>query len=110
MTDASDAHEELRRHAPPPADFGLLIESFAAQAMTALGKMPDPMTGRTGVNLLWARYFIDLLALLERKTAGNLEPHERSILLAHLSTLRLTYVDTAKSTPPAAGAADSAES
>ena len=90
------AHEELRGHYPPPADFRLLIESFAAQAMAALGKMPDPMTGRTQVNLSWARYFIDILSVLETKTAGNLEGQERMALQGHLATLRLTYVDTAK--------------
>jgi hypothetical protein len=39
---------------------------------------------------------IDLLAVLERKTAGNLGPDESALLTNILYTLRLRYVDAAR--------------
>lgn len=78
---------------PPPVDFRLLVASFTHQAMAALGKLPHPATGETKLDLPWARYFIDLLAMLEAKTKGNLEDGERAALEGNLSTLRLNFVD-----------------
>ncbi|MAE76922.1 MAG: hypothetical protein CMJ85_08650 [Planctomycetes bacterium] len=81
---------------PPPVDFRILIGSFVAQAMSCLGKVPNPMTGETKPDLPWARYFIDVLGMIADKTAGNLEPAEQADLDAQLSMLRLTYVDMTK--------------
>lgn len=82
---------------PPPVDFRILIGSFVGQALSSLGKMPHPLTGKTEVNLPWARYFIDVLGMIEQKTRGNLEPAEMSELQSSLSMLRLTFVDAQKS-------------
>lgn len=56
--------------------------------------MPD---GRTApVSLPRAQEMIDLLALLETKTQGNLTPDESALLANLLYTLRLRYVEKAR--------------
>lgn len=88
--------EALQSGHPPPVDFRILLQSFASQAMVSMGKMQNPLTGKTEVNLPWARYFIDVIAMLEEKTKANLDPAESSVLTSTLNTLRLTFVETEK--------------
>lgn len=64
--------------------------------MSSLGKLPHPVTGAVEVDLAWARYFIDLLGMLEKKTEGNLDDGERAALEGNLATLRLNFVDVQK--------------
>ncbi|HMQ22211.1 MAG TPA: DUF1844 domain-containing protein [Planctomycetota bacterium] len=78
---------------PPPVDFRLLLASFTHQALAALGKVQHPVSGETRVDLPWAKYFIDLIAMLEQKTTGNLSHDEQSAVASSLSMLRLNYVD-----------------
>jgi hypothetical protein len=40
---------------------------------------------------------IDILTLLQEKTAGNLTPDENDFLETHLSELKLAYVQRTKS-------------
>ena len=87
-----------RSHDEPPSgpvDFSGLLMSLASNAMIHLGEpLPD---GRTApVNLPHAQEMIDLLALLEAKTTGNLTPAESSLLANLLYTLRLRYVEQAR--------------
>lgn len=49
-------------------------------------------TGESGENLEAARFYIDLLEVLKKKTAGNLEPREADALEDLLYRLRLRYV------------------
>lgn len=91
---------------PPPVDFRLLVASFTHQAMAALGKVPHPVSGETSVDLVWARYFIDLLGMLETKTQGNLDDGERAALEGNLSTLRLNFVDVSSGADASSEAGD----
>jgi hypothetical protein len=54
---------------------------------------PDGTAGP--VNLPRAQEMIDLLAVLEQKTKGNLTPDESALLGNLLYTLRLRYVEAA---------------
>lgn len=91
------AHE-TEGDAPRPAgpvDLSGLLLSLASTAMLYLGA-PGP-DGKTGpANLPRAQEMIDLLAVLEHKTAGNLTPDESALLGNLLYTLRLRYVETAR--------------
>ena len=77
-----------------------MVGLFGSQAMMALGKLANPVTGKAEKNLDAARMFIDLLEMLERKTTGNLAPDEAKVLKATLTDLRLMFVDEAKSPAP----------
>ena len=44
----------------------------------ALGRIPNPITNKSHVNMATARHFVDTLAMLEKKTVGNLTPDEHA--------------------------------
>ncbi len=96
-SDATPVHEADVDHQRPagPVDLSGLLLSLASTAMLYLGA-PGP-DGKTGAaNLPRAQEMIDLLAVLERKTTGNLTPDESALLGNLLYTLRLRYVEAAR--------------
>jgi hypothetical protein len=80
----------------PPATFEVLVGMFSTQAMVALGVIPNPATGKAELLPDLAKHFIDMLSVLETKTAGNLEPNEKTLLDSSLHQLRMTYVQATK--------------
>lgn len=79
----------------PPANFETLISTLATQAMLFLGLIPDPRSGQRVQSLDLARHHIDLLALIEEKTKGNLTEEESNTLAATLYELRQRYIQMA---------------
>jgi len=78
-----------------PVDFAGFVFSLAASALMHLGEPgPDGHPGTT--DLPRAQEMIDLLALLEDKTRGNLTPDESHVLTNLLYTLRIRYVEKAR--------------
>jgi hypothetical protein len=75
----------------PPADFRSLVGVLASQAMMGLGAYGDEQ-GRMIVDLPGAQFAIDLLAVLEEKTKGNLTAEESSHLTMLVGELRSRYV------------------
>jgi hypothetical protein len=80
----------------PPADFPGLVEMFTPQALVALGMIPHPASGKAEHQLPLARHFIDLLGIIETKTAGNLSSEETSLLGGTLHYLRMSYIEISK--------------
>src|SRR5262245_50780953 len=73
------------------------ILSLAHTAAVHFGDVPDPVSGQANpVNLPAAQQMIDILALLEEKTRGNLTAEERQFLDQILYELRLRYVEASK--------------
>jgi Domain of unknown function (DUF1844) len=62
----------------PPADFDFLIYSLRLQTELSLGLLPSGPIGEdgTGPDFDLARHNIDLLAMLQEKTKGNLTTEE----------------------------------
>ena len=73
-----------------PLDFSTYLISLGASALVQLGEAPDP-AGGTSRDVAGARQTIDLLGILEAKTAGNLEPSEARLLKHLLNDLRLRF-------------------
>jgi hypothetical protein len=80
----------------PPVDFQTFVISMASSVLFHLGEGPHPETGEQEVNLPLAKHTIDVLAMLQEKTRGNLNPGEDRLLGTLLYDLRLRYVDAAK--------------
>jgi Domain of unknown function (DUF1844) len=80
----------------PEATFEHLVQMLSTQAMIALGVIPHPGTNKPEVQLPLARHMIDLLGLVETKTAGNLTPAETAFLAGYLHSLRMGYVEATK--------------
>jgi hypothetical protein len=78
----------------PNINFGSFVLSLAATAAVHFGDRLDPATEELGpVDLLAAGQMIDILALLEEKTRGNLTPDEKELLETILYELRLRFVE-----------------
>lgn len=80
-------------------DFSSFILSVGASALVAIGqaRVPGASAGSTPpVDLVQARELIDLLALLEEKTKGNLTKSESELLQQTLYSLRLKFVEVSK--------------
>ncbi len=74
-----------------------LVLSLEAAAMQQMGKLQNPFTGKVEKNLEVARNSIEILAMIERKTEGNLTTDEGSLIKRVLYQLRMNYVDELKS-------------
>ncbi|TVQ31129.1 MAG: DUF1844 domain-containing protein [Phycisphaeraceae bacterium] len=94
---AGAAGQEQDDTGMPPADFKTLMASLATQGLLYLGGIPDPETGRGVISLEYARHYIDLLAVLEVKTKGNLDKDEAEELAGVLKELRARFVYIAQS-------------
>ncbi|QDV28072.1 DUF1844 domain-containing protein [Aureliella helgolandensis] len=76
----------------PPASLPLLITTLVTQSMAAMGQIPGDDGNPMPVNLNYAKHFIDLLAVLEEKTKGNLSEDEKGYIDEALHQMRLLYV------------------
>ncbi len=89
--------------------FNSMVMMFSTQAMMAMGKIHNPMTGTMERDINQAQAMIDLLEMVEERTAGNLTEEEGRFLTTTLRDLRLNYVvERNKEMNPASPGADSA--
>ena len=96
LAEQEAAAPQQERPALPPADFKGLVGVLASQAIMGLGAMPDPQGRGVMIDLDGAKFAIDLLAVLEEKTKGNLEEDEDTELGAVLAELRARFVQVTK--------------
>jgi hypothetical protein len=75
-----------------PASFVSFIMSIASNAASALGMMEHPVTHQREVDVELGKHWIDVLGMLQKKTAGNLSAQEQRMLEGLLSDLRMQYV------------------
>jgi hypothetical protein len=85
-------------HALGPVDLSTHVLSLASTALISLGKMPGPDGQSHPLDLETARHLIDVLAMLEQKTRGNLDEPEQKLLASLIYDLRVAYVDAQKAT------------
>src|SRR2546423_7415067 len=96
----STATEEKKA---PALDFTALVLSLGSSAIVHLGQAPDPTTGqkRDDADFSMAQQSIDLLAMLQEKTRGNLTGEEARFLDNMLFDLRMLFVQVSKGQSPA---------
>lgn len=82
--------------AAPPINFATFILSMASSAAYHMGGFQDEVSGKTSINLDLAKQSIDILAILEEKTKGNLNEEETSLLTHSLYDLRMKFVEVSK--------------
>ena len=80
----------------PPADFSFLVYSLTTQAQIQLGMLRMDESTPAKPNLPIARHTIDLLAMLQTKTQGNLTLQERLLLENTLTDLRFRFVQASE--------------
>ena len=84
--------ERIEEPPLPEINFSTFIFSLNTSTLLHLGEVPDPATGKQQEDLTMAKQTIDLLAMLEEKTRGNLTSDEENLLKHILYDLRLRYV------------------
>lgn len=108
-TEKKAERQTATKSAPPPSksaldedstpatiDFSSFVVSLATQALIMLGEVPSPDSQQMMFNKEAARETIDIIALLEEKTRGNLTADETKLIGDVLASLRLAYVRKAK--------------
>jgi hypothetical protein len=76
--------------------FASFILGLSTQALAQLGEIQHPEQSTTQVDLTAARQIIDILALLQAKTCGNLDEGETALLESALYDLRMIYVQRSR--------------
>ena len=77
--------------------FNALVLSLATSAAVHFGDVTDPASGQKGTsNFEAAGHMIEMLALLEEKTYGNLTDEEKGFLGQVLYELRMRYIEAKK--------------
>ena len=76
--------------------FQALAMNLFHAAWSALGKVPNPLTGKLERDLGGARIAIDTLSALEARSRGNRTEAETRLFERALGDLRLNYLDEVK--------------
>ncbi len=76
---------------PEKRDIRAITILLATQGMIRLGEIPDPLSGEAALDAKGARFFIDLLQELQRKTENNLLPDEAAFLGDVLQNLQQLF-------------------
>ncbi len=90
-------NEDFSRPELPAPDLDFLIYSLRLQAEMSLGLLPLEDVQEPDFEL--ASHHIDLLAMLQEKTSGNLTAEEQETLDSSLSELRMRFIETQKQLP-----------
>lgn len=87
MSDTTSSTPDAR------VSFLAFLYSLAGSAAVHFGDVPDPATGeKRPQNLDQAGHVIEVMAMLEQKTKGNLTSEERQFLEQVLYELRMRFV------------------
>lgn len=94
---------EAREPKTPPAagpesriDFLTFAASLATNALAAMGALPEAEAQGLPKSPELAREYIEILAMLQQKTRGNLTRQEEQALQQLLTELRMQFVELGK--------------
>lgn len=91
--DSKPAESERPDTAPLlDVNFSTFVFSLNTSALVHLGEIPEFGSGETKKDLTLAKHTIDTLAMLQKKTVGNLAEDEKGFLEHILYDLRMRYV------------------
>ena len=96
---AAQAYQQANSSRPAPGNqpsFLNLVNMLATEGAMYLGLIESPVEGGVRIDLDAARELIDMLGMLEQKTAGNLTAEEAKMMEDVLAYLRMQYVSASK--------------
>lgn len=92
-SDSKSTKSERPNSVPlPDVNFSTFLFSLNTSALVHLGEIPDFGSGEIKKDLILAQHTIDTLAMLQKKTLGNLAEDEKGFLEHILYDLRMRYV------------------
>ncbi len=77
-------------------NFVILVSYLASNCWIHLGKIPNPITNKTEMNLEEAKLGIEMLRMLKEKTQNNLSDEEDRLIISTISDLELNYAEEVK--------------
>ncbi len=99
---AADTRDEAKEsgggeqagQAIPEPDFSTFVSGLGMQALLLLGELSDPQAKDNKIkpDYQQARYIIDLVDMLRKKTEGNLSREEANLIENLLYDLRMRYL------------------
>jgi hypothetical protein len=94
---SGQAQEPSRRRQPGPdrggVDFISFVASLATQALAAMGALPEGRAHGIPINLDMAREYVDIIAMLQDRTTGNLSGEEEATMQRLMTELKMAYVE-----------------
>jgi|WetSurMetagenome_2_1015567.scaffolds.fasta_scaffold431469_2 hypothetical protein len=95
--EAQEEHDEGGEETGlPPADLTGLASMLATQAFFALGLIGREGEPQRQPDFVLGKFHIDMLEMLEQKTAGNRTDDETKMLTGTLGQLRMAFVQLAE--------------
>jgi hypothetical protein len=96
--DPRRAAPESAEPSGPPSniDFLSFAASLATNALAAMGALPEAQARGLPKSPELAKEYIDILAMLQQKTRGNLTREEEGALQQMLTELRLHFVESSR--------------
>jgi hypothetical protein len=76
--------------------FTSFIMSLATQVLVQIGEMPPPEGMSIPIDFESARQTIDIMAMLQKRTKGNLSPEEARFMEEVLHSLRVSFISAKK--------------
>jgi Domain of unknown function (DUF1844) len=92
----SQSKTKPEQESAPEINFSTFVISLSTQALMHLGEIPNPLSGKSETDIAVAKQMIDILAMLQAKTGGNLDTGEESLIEDVLFNLRMKYVEAVK--------------
>lgn len=89
---AKKTGEQKAKRPLPPADFTGLVSMLATQAFFAMGVLRAEDDEEREPDLNAAKYNIDMLEIIQKKTENNLTEQESDLLQNTLHQVRMTFV------------------
>ena len=80
----------------PAVEFHTFVLSLGSSALMHLGEIESPEGGAAPPDFALAKHTIDIIAMLQEKTRGNLSQPEERLIESLLYDLRLRYVERSK--------------
>ncbi len=90
--EAEKTEEQEAKRPLPPADFTGLVSMLATQAFFAMGVLRAEDDEEREPDLAAAKYNIDMLEIIQKKTENNLTEQESNLLQETLHQVRMTFV------------------
>jgi uncharacterized protein DUF1844 len=87
---------EALDHEAAEISLSTFLMSLSTQALMCLGEIPNPVTGKPEADLVAVRELIDIIAMLQEKTRGNLDAAEARLFEKVLFDLRMRFVEKAR--------------
>ena len=77
--------------------FSYVVDTFRSSASISMGKIEHPVTKKVDINLDQAKYYLDILSMLQKKTKNNLTEYEEQMLINIVSELKMNFIELKQS-------------